>query len=921
MNRNSHGQNSGSQTPSKYGGHDTKQRMSASDASKYGGVTEPPEGPSGLRSGGAPSQLVSRLRSGLRPTTYLSVLRLSNLSQLLLDDDTERLFHRVGYGVMLVGALVAAGATGLNLPLVQWLEWEARTLFFQRRGTVIPPSEIVILAMDEASLGQGEFYTAAPEDYPFLAPIAQWPWQRAAYGLAIERLMQAGAKAVVVDLVLDLPSTWGEADDLALQHTLERYPGQVVLASHFEDVADEVGGTLKFLRPLPQFTEAGARIGNINYPIEANGRVHQFSQVWLHQNKANDPIMQAYLEMLPPEFQQSLDRQTWQAVHGAEGEAAVNGEGIPRPMGQNDGDPGNLDIGNQIFFYGPAQTFDRQSFWTVLDPQSWQNYRQRQTFDNKVVIIGPTASLFNDFHRTPYGLMPGVEIHANAIANYLENRAIADAIPHPYGRALLVFGLTVAAGTAIGAPRRMIHRGAITAGVLVIWTCASYGLWVWWGLVVPTAIPLGAIAFVGIGYIVSGLVRGKLKLRGLLRRYVSSPIVQDIISRQDDLQDLIAEEERATLGKKLQGRYEIVKILGSGGFGQTFTARDLSRPGQPICVVKQLQPVTNDPKVFQLSQRLFQREAETLERLGSQHKQIPQLLAYFEEAQEFYLVQELIEGRPLNHELRIRQPFSNRDLIILLKELLEILGFIHSCGVIHRDIKPSNVIRRHSDQKLVLIDFGAVKEIQGSAPDNLAGQTVSIGTRGYMPNEQLAGNPQFNSDIYAVGIIGIQASTKLSPEQLRDNVKTGELVWQHCSNHSPELKAILHKMTRYDFRQRYQSALDVLKDLQGLLALESPHEKDSSIASATTVGNEKQDIPEVLLGMSNDLDSGFDDDDERYVIPTMPWPTDLNGGAMEDNLDEDTGAYDTPTLSWLPDDGVLLPEEGENGGENVDDEK
>ncbi|NEQ95653.1 MAG: CHASE2 domain-containing protein [Cyanothece sp. SIO2G6] len=904
MNRNSH-----RQSQPKNSGNVNGQRMSASDALKKLGTTAPPEESSSLQSNVAPSQLLSMLRSGLRPNTYLSALRLSNLSQLLLDDGTERLFHRIGYGVMLAGALLVSGATGLNLPVVQFLEWEVQTFFFQKRGITRPSQEVVILEIDEASLGQSEFYAAAPEDYPFLAPIARWPWQRTAYAIAIDRLLQAGAKTVVIDVVFDLPSTWGEADDVVLQQTLEQYPGQVVLASQFETVTQNTGSMFKFLRPLPRFTDAGALVGYIDYPIEVNGRIHQFSKVWLTQNMAASPIAQHYFSILPPDLRQSLDHQTLRAIRSTESGRGETGDEIPDSI---DAAVGNLGIGNQIFFYGPAQTFERQSFWTVLDPQGWRVHRQKQTFHDKVVVIGPTAELFNDFHRTPYGLMPGVEIHANAIANYLENRAIATVIPQPYGRALLVLVITVAAGTAISYPRRMIYRAIITVGALGVWATISYGLW--WGanLVLPTALPLGAIAFIGTGYTVSGLVRGKLKLRGLLRRYVSSPIIQDIISQQADLQDLIAEEERATIGKKLQGRYEIIKILAAGGFGQTFTARDLHRPGHPICVVKQLHPVTNDPKVFHLSQRLFQREAEALERLGAHHNQIPQLLAYFEEAQEFYLVQELIEGRPLHHELHIRQPFSNRDLIILLQELLEILVFTHRCNVIHRDIKPSNVIRRYSDQKLVLIDFGAVKEIQGPSVEEKANHTVSIGTRGYMPNEQLAGNPQFNSDIYAVGIIGIQASTKLTPEELRDDVRTGELVWQRRSSHCMELKEILYNMTRYDFRQRYQSVAEVLHDLDKLLTFHPATPNDLSMAT-TAANSMPQNWPqpsslvdevETALANPNDPDNWGRDDDERYSLPTLPWPNAMNSDPVLDDLSETAESDEAPTLAWSSSDVI-----------------
>ena len=227
-------------------------------------------------------------------------------------------------------------------------------------------------------------------------------------------------------------------------------------------------------------------------------------------------------------------------------------------------DASRQTMGNQIFFYGPDQTFNRQSFWTVLDPDGWEYHLNAQTFRNKVVLIGPTAELFNDFHRTPYGLMSGVEVHANAIANLLDERSMKDAIPNRHGRGLFVFVMTLMAGTAIGYPRRMIHRAAVCLGLLGLWAGISYGLW--WGLqlVLPTAVLLGAIALIGAGYVVGGLIRSKLKLRGLLRRYVSSPIVRDIISRQDDLQDLITEQEQETIGKKTK---RTIRNCGSPWFG------------------------------------------------------------------------------------------------------------------------------------------------------------------------------------------------------------------------------------------------------------------------------------------------------------------------------------------------------------------
>ncbi|ESA36873.1 serine threonine protein kinase [Leptolyngbya sp. Heron Island J] len=267
----------------------------------------------------------------------------------------------------------------------------------------------------------------------------------------------------------------------------------------------------------------------------------------------------------------------------------------------------------------------------------------------------------------------------------------------------------------------------------------------------------------------------------------------------------------------LGGRYKIVEQLGTGGFGQTFRAQDLHLPGHPLCVIKQLKPQVDDAQRLQVARRLFDTEAKVLYQLGS-HVQIPHLLAHFEDNKEFYLAQELIEGHSLADEFELA-PWDVPKVVDFLKDVLNTLAFVHEHRVIHRDLKPSNLIRRHSDNRIVVIDFGAVKragtQLAASSPG--VSHTISIGTQGYMPSEQLAGQPQFSSDVYAVGIMGIQALTGRSPKQLAPNAQTGELDWHHYAPHIPlELMTILDTMVRYDFRARYPTAKATLNALQSL---------------------------------------------------------------------------------------------------------
>lgn len=309
------------------------------------------------------------------------------------------------------------------------------------------------------------------------------------------------------------------------------------------------------------------------------------------------------------------------------------------------------------------------------------------------------------------------------------------------------------------------------------------------------------------------------------------------------------------IGKLLDHRYQVIRVLAQGGFGETYIAQDTRRPGNPICVVKHLKGANSDPKVFETAKRMFQSEAETLEKLGN-HDQIPRLLAYFDENKEFYLVQEFIEGHPLSEELIPGQRWSESEVMGMLREVLNILEFVHSQGVIHRDIKPDNIIRRTCDNKLVLVDFGAVKQLRSPNFTSL-GQptaTVAIGTLGYMSTEQGQGKPRPNSDIYSLGIVAIQALTGVSPIDLPEDSDTGEINWQNLASVNPELAAILTKMIRYHFKDRYNSVMQVLLSLQLLSSVPvKPLEyaKTSSYQTATKPTSPESRLQTIAISPAN----------------------------------------------------------------------
>ncbi len=279
-------------------------------------------------------------------------------------------------------------------------------------------------------------------------------------------------------------------------------------------------------------------------------------------------------------------------------------------------------------------------------------------------------------------------------------------------------------------------------------------------------------------------------------------------------------------GDELAGRYKIINKLGQGGFARTYTAQDLANPKNPPCVIKEIPfPKSENSLVLERARNRFQREANALQTLRNDSR-IPELFDRFEENDNFYLAQEYIEGTPLSQELGQNGQWTEAQTIALLREILEILKSIHQVNIIHRDITPSNLIRRTRDSKIVLIDFGAVKEISTFTYNNTGEILTSqaIGTEGYMSAEQYNSRsvPQPYNDIYAVGIIAIQAITGRSPRNLPQDPDTCEIVWDYSTSNrgmlqvSEGLRNILNTMVRFHFQERYQSAAEVLQALDSL---------------------------------------------------------------------------------------------------------
>lgn len=746
-------------------------------------------------------------------------------------------------------AMAATVLTVTNPYSLQRLERQIQTALMELRGTYPVPEDIVILAIDDSSLNANEYYAQDPETYASLAPIQSWPWERRAYGQAIERLMGAGARAIAVDVTLSVPSSYGAEDDQALTAALKRYPGKVVLAEQYSEDDSDQGATTQYQRPRPEFTAAGALTGLINFILEPDGRIHQLGRQAIIQKRKDDPLLDSLLSSGELDLSDSFAASLLKA-------AEID---YPEPKGTH------------IFFHGPAQSFQQVPFWKVLDESGWQSLQDSGiNFNNKIVLIGGTAGILQDLHAVPFGgtvqyrqPMAGVEIQANAVATLWQDRAVLNwGQVASWHRGGLVLVLVLGTSWLMSRPNQLTHRLMLGAVLGLGWVGVSLGSLVLGQVLLPLAMPLLAIAVFSGAQVATVGVREqvrKQRLRNMLKSHASVPAVREILSQQEEFQDLLTERESEVIGKLLSNRYQVIRLLGTGGFSETYIAQDTQRPSSPPCVVKQLRFLQGGQKM-KLMRRLFASEAETLEKLG-QHDQIPQLLAYFEEEYEFYLIQELILGQSLHTELLHRARLPILSVVQLLHDLLNILDFVHGQNIIHRDIKPNNIIRRRTDEKYVLIDFGIAKTIAASLDSDTNSQlTVAIGTQGYIPREQIAGRPSFNSDLYALGTTAIECLTGLIPRQFRYD-EAGEIIWAHrASQLSPEFIQVLHQLVRCDSLERYESAHEALIDFIQVPEFLALQQGDANLAETHA------------LAKVSDFDE--EDDSDGAIADTKLWNRD-----------------------------------------------
>lgn len=313
------------------------------------------------------------------------------------------------------------------------------------------------------------------------------------------------------------------------------------------------------------------------------------------------------------------------------------------------------------------------------------------------------------------------------------------------------------------------------------------------------------------------------------------------------------------VGVLLGDRYRVKAEIGQGGFGRTYLCEDVNR-FKELCVLKEFAPQVQGTAFLTKAQELFEREAGVMYRL--QHPQIPMFREMFRvhqgDVSKLFLVQDYVAGdnyqRLLRDKLQQGKTFTEAEVTQFLRQILPVLSYIHSLGVIHRDISPDNLIRRHSDGLPVLIDFGGVKQVAVNAanqylPGGLGNSDVytRLGKVGYAPNEQMQrGVVSPHSDLYALAATTMVLLTGKEPPDLIDP-QNFTWNWREYISLSPELGKILDRMLELRPNDRFPSAQDVLAALESVKLTNLPQYSQTPVQTPVGAIDPKSQMATVAV--------------------------------------------------------------------------
>ena len=416
----------------------------------------------------------------------------------------------IGYAMIGAIATLSAIATGLEINQVQNLERQTQSAFFKWRGPMAPPKDIVILAIDDLSLRQGEFYD--PKKRPFLEPFRTTTWKRVVYAQVLEKLVKAGAKVVAFDILFVTPGDHGAADDDKFQAAIAKYGERAVFAASYEFTQIGEANILQLASPDGLFQLKPNTLGLINFQPEVTDNIHRLGV---------QPPADSGLPIVP----------TFAA-------ATLNVAKISYPKPKGDG----------VYFFGGADTWANSQqqipFYFVVDPDNWNSEQLQggKFFKDKIVLIGATAASKQDIQNSAMGRMPGIEIHANAIATLMQGKSMADLIANPIQQGIFIFLLVGISGGMLCLFKRPTTQILAAFGIAIAWVGLGYVCFIYTSTILPVAVPAIAIGLNGIALLTTGSIAAqidKLLLRRTLERYVAAPIVEEIVNQPDNFRDLL----------------------------------------------------------------------------------------------------------------------------------------------------------------------------------------------------------------------------------------------------------------------------------------------------------------------------------------------------------------------------------------------
>ncbi len=460
--------------------------------------------------------------------------------------------RRRTFRVLVVAVLAWVGvSSGWPGPRMRVWERGVEQQLLLLRGPRRPPPKVVLVTVDDATLQQGDWFEEEGKIPEWAKGVGSLPWPRATYGMVAEKLLQAGARAVAVNVVFEGPSGKGPADDDALELRLRRYPGRVALAAEMLESSDTQGaGALTFVRP-ERFLAAIGGTGSLGLTNILAGTSSEPSR---HP--------EAYASGVLP-------------ARGAEGHSALSST-LLRLGGQRSRQD---DRASALNFYGPEGSFQRLPAWEVLDPARWKTHPLRKDVKGALVLLGPVVAQGTDGYPTPFGPLSGLEVLATATANSLQGDGLQPWPRSAPGRALLAL---VPLLLVLGAARRwtdlrwrlaLVVLVLVLQGALVAVALQQANRWL------PLLAPSSGLVLLGLLYGGDAYLREgqeRRRLRRTFERYVAPGVVAEILSDPESAQGI------------LRGRLLEVTVLMTDIKGFTVLTKQRSGEGQSELHVLQL---------------------------------------------------------------------------------------------------------------------------------------------------------------------------------------------------------------------------------------------------------------------------------------------------------------------------------------------